>query len=88
MFYDSPNGTRLSIDVGNNTMTTIKNLDPELNYTVFVVAYGGYLPSAASDKSNISEGLSVYCTCTGTEFCVIIMKMIFLAECNLFQFLL
>ena len=88
MFYDSPNGTRLSIDVGDNTMTTIKNLDPELNYTVFVVAYGGYLPSAASDKSNISEGLSVYCTCTGTEFCVIIMKMIFLAECNLFQFLL
>ena len=66
VFYDSPNGTRLSIDVGNITMTTIENLDPELNYTVFVVAYGGDLPSAASDKSNISEGLSVYCTCTGT----------------------
>ena len=67
VFYDSPNGTRLSIDVGaDNTMTTIENLDPELNYTVFVVAYGGDLPSAASDKSNISKGLSVYCTCTGT----------------------
>ena len=58
VFYDSPNGTRLSIDVGNNTMTTIKNLDPKLNYTVFVVAYGGDLPSAASIKSNISEGMS------------------------------
>ena len=58
VFYDSPNGTRLSIAVGDNTMTTIKNLDPELNYTVFVVAYGGDLPSAASDKSNISEGTS------------------------------
>ena len=58
MFYDSPNGTRLSIDVGNNSLTTIEDLDPELNYSVFVVAYGGDLPSAASNRGNISKGMS------------------------------
>ena len=60
MFYDSSNGTRLSIDVGDSTTATIKDLDPELNYTVFVVAYGGDLPSAASNRINISEGTYMY----------------------------
>ncbi len=57
VYYESPNGTRLSINVGNSTVTTINNLDPLLNYTVFVVAIGGDLPSPASDVLNISEGM-------------------------------
>ena len=41
-------------------MTTIDNLDPELYYSVFVVALGGDLPSPASTSMiNISEGITV-----------------------------
>ena len=56
VFYDLTNGTRISEDVGNTTMIEIDTLDPELSYSAFVVAYGGDLPSAASDHMNIDRG--------------------------------
>ncbi len=59
VYYESPNGTRLSNNVGNSTMTTLDNLDPELYYSVFVVALGGDLPSPASSMINITEGIIV-----------------------------
>ena len=57
VFYESSNGTRLSKDVGNSTMILLDALEPELSYSAFVVAYGGDLPSAASNSVNISEGM-------------------------------
>ncbi len=58
VYYESPNGTRLSNNIGNSTtMTTIDNLDPEMYYSVFVVAIGGDLPSPTSSMINISEGI-------------------------------
>ena len=56
VFYKSSNGTRLSEDVGNSSMIILNALDPELNYSAFVVAYGGDLPSAASSSVSISQG--------------------------------
>ena len=56
VFYDSPNGARRSEDVGNTTVLTVVDIDPALSYTAFVVAYGGNLPSKASQISNISKG--------------------------------
>ncbi len=56
VFYDSPDGIRLSDDVGNTNMIILDSLDPELFYTAFVVAYGGDLPSTASSLVNITEG--------------------------------
>ena len=56
VFYDSPDGIRLSVDVGNTTMIILDSLDPELLYTAFVLAYGGDLPSTASSLVNITEG--------------------------------
>ena len=55
VFYDLPNGTRLSEDTGNSSFLTLDNLDPKLTYSTLVVAYGGDLPSEASNI-NISEG--------------------------------
>ena len=54
-YYDElSDGTSLmSVDVGNNTMVILDGLDPELSYTVLVVAYGGDLPS-----NNISDTIS------------------------------
>ncbi len=60
VFYDSPDGIRLSVDVGNTTMIILDSLDPELFYTAFVVAYGGDLPSTASSLVNITEGMYNY----------------------------
>ena len=57
VFYDSPDGIRLSVDVGNATIITLESLDPELFYTAFVVAYGGDLPSIASLAVNITEDI-------------------------------
>ena len=57
VFYDSPDGIRLSEDVGNTTMITLHTLDPQLAYTAFVVAYGATLPSEASSLVNITEGI-------------------------------
>ena len=58
VFYDLPNGTRFSIEVEENTTLTLVNLSPELSYSTFVVAYGGDLPSKASNVNNISKGES------------------------------
>ena len=44
MFLDLPNGTRVSIET-NTTELIITFLQPDVNYTAFVVAYGGDLPS-------------------------------------------
>ena len=60
VFYESPNDTRLNEDVGNSTMILLDDLDPELSYSAFVVAYGGDLPSAASNSVNISEGKLIF----------------------------
>ena len=59
VFYDLPNGTRFSTEVEENTTTlTLVNISPELSYSTFVVAYGGDLPSEASNVNNISKGES------------------------------
>ena len=55
VFYDLSNGTRRSEDNGNESFLTLDNLEPKLIYPTFVVAYGGDLPSEASNI-NISEG--------------------------------
>ena len=57
-YYDElSDGTSLmSVDVGNNTMVILDGLDPELSYTVLVVAYGGDLPSN-NISGTISEGI-------------------------------
>ena len=47
LLYDLPNGTRESIEV-NNTLITLSTLDPKACYPMFVVAYGGDLPSSHS----------------------------------------
>lgn len=49
VFYESSNGQRQGISVGNSTSVMLDGLDPEKNYSIFVVSYGGDLPSAASD---------------------------------------
>ena len=55
LFYDLPNGTRESIEV-NSTLITFSTLDPESSYPVFVVAYGGDLPSSHSNNTNLKQG--------------------------------
>ena len=55
LFYDLPNGTRESIEV-NDTLITISTLDPVSSYPVFVVAYGGDLPSSHSNNINLQQG--------------------------------
>ena len=54
MFLDISNGTRVKFD----TITTelnITSLQPDVNYTAFVVAYGGDLPSEHINTA-ISQG--------------------------------
>ena len=58
VFYDSPNGMRFSTEVKENTTLTLVNISPELSYSTFVVAYGGDLPSEASNANSIGEGES------------------------------
>ena len=55
LFYDLPNGTRESIEV-NDTLMTFTTLDPVTSYSVFVVAYGGDLPSNRSNTGTLQEG--------------------------------
>ena len=55
LFYDLPNGTRESIEV-NDTKLTLSSLDPDSSYPVFVVAYGGDLPSDHSNSETIQQG--------------------------------
>ena len=54
MFLDISNGTRVSMDT-INTELNITSLQPDVNYTAFVVAYGGDLPSEHI-KTAISQG--------------------------------
>ena len=54
LFYDLPNGTRESIEV-NDTLMTFTTLDPVSSYPVFVVAYGGDLPSSRNTEM-LQEG--------------------------------
>ena len=44
MFLDISNGTRVKFDT-ITTKLNITSLQPDVNYTAFVVAYGGDLPS-------------------------------------------
>ena len=55
MFLNLPNGTRVSIDT-NATELTLISLQPDNNYSTFVVAYGGDLPSDHSDIAILSQG--------------------------------
>ena len=55
LFYDLPNGTRESIE-DNSTLITLSTLDPVSSYPVFVVAYGGDLPSSHSNNEILQEG--------------------------------
>ena len=55
LFYDLPNGTRESIEI-NSTLITLSTLDPESSYPVFVVAYGGDLPSSRSNNETLQQG--------------------------------
>ena len=55
LFYDLPNGTRESIEV-NGTLISFSTLDPVSNYPVFVVAYGGDLPSNHSNNESLHQG--------------------------------
>ena len=48
MLLDLSNGTRVSIET-NATELNITFLQPDVNHTVFVVAYGGDLPSESID---------------------------------------
>ena len=55
VFYDLPSGARESIEV-NGTLITLSTLDPVSSYPVFVVAYGGDLPSSRSNNETLQQG--------------------------------
>ena len=59
VFLDISNGTRVSMET-NTTELNITSLQPDVNYTVFVVAYGGGLPSEHSNTT-ISQGNLTCC---------------------------
>ena len=54
MFLDLANGTRVRIET-NTTELNITFLQPDINYTAIVVAYGGDLPSEHINTT-ISQG--------------------------------
>ena len=54
VFYDLPNGTRISEET-NGTIFLFSSLDLKSSYPVFVVAYGGDLPSDRSIQT-IQQG--------------------------------
>ena len=58
LFYDLPKGTRESIEV-NNTLITLSTIDPVSSYPVFVVAYGGDLPSNRSNNETLHQGKQI-----------------------------
>ena len=60
MFFDIPNGTRVSIET-NTTELNITSLQPDVNYTAFVVAYGGDLPSEYSSAIIMPQLQGKYC---------------------------
>ena len=55
VFLDLPNGTRVGIET-NTTELTLITLQLDNNYSTFVVAYGGDLPSDHSNIAVISQG--------------------------------
>ena len=55
LFHDLPNGTRESTEV-NGTLITVSTLDPVSSYPVFIVAYGGDLPSSHSNNETLQQG--------------------------------
>ena len=55
VFLNLPNGTRISIET-NSTQLTLTSLQPDNNYSIFVVAYGGDLPSDHSDTAILFQG--------------------------------
>ena len=59
VFLDISNGTRVSMET-NTTELNITLLQPDVNYTVFVVAYGGDLPSDHINTT-ISQGNVTCC---------------------------
>ena len=54
VFLDISNGTRVSTET-NTTELNITFLQPDVNYTAFVVAYGGDLPSDHSSTIIIPQ---------------------------------
>ena len=59
VFYESSNGERQSEETGIGAIqdvTLLLSLQPDQNYTVFVVAYGAYLPSERSNTITIPQG--------------------------------
>ena len=59
VFYESSNGETLSEEIGIGAfqeVTLFLSLQPDQNYTVFVVAYGTYLPSERSNTITIPQG--------------------------------
>ena len=54
VFYDLPNGARISEET-NGRIFLFSSLDPKSSYPVFVVAYGGDLPSDCSIET-IEQG--------------------------------
>ena len=54
VFLDISNGTRVNMET-NTTELNITSLKPDVNYTAFVVAYGGNLPSEHINTT-ISQG--------------------------------
>ena len=54
VFLDLSNGTRVSMDT-NTTKLNITSLQPDVNYTAFVVAYGRDLPSDHSSTIIIPQ---------------------------------
>ena len=54
VFYDLPNGIRESVE-DNSLMIMLSTLDPVSSYPVFIVAYGGDLPSSRNTKT-LQEG--------------------------------
>ena len=54
MFLDLSNGTRVNMET-NTTELNVTLLQPDVNYTAFVAAYGGDLPSEHINTT-ISQG--------------------------------
>ena len=59
VFLDISNGTRVSMGT-NTTELNITSLQPDVNYTAFVVAYGGDLPSEHINTTISQSNLSCY----------------------------
>ena len=76
MFFDISNGTRVNMEDTNITELTITSLQPDNNYTVFVVAYGGDLPSEHSNTVVIPQGKYI----TLSVFLLMFIKQLYLLK--------